>query len=468
MSEITRYELPSNWIWTTIGELFDIIMGQSPPGTSYNFEGKGVPLLNGPTEFGKDFPSVKQWTTQPTKVTEAGDLLICVRGSIGKMNWADQRYCIGRGLAAIHPLHSELNTRFLFYFLKTMTNELVRQTSGSTFSNLRSEKLRGFLFPIAPLEEQKRILNRISELLSESKVAKESIDKIKPLMKKLRQSVLFEATSGRLTANWRRDNPDVEPASEFLDKIVRVENNNSGATRVSTEELPEIPQSWQWTSLQAISEIRGGITKGKKYKGKKTIQIPYLRVANVQDGYLDLSEIKTIQALPEDVERYRLMKGDILFNEGGDRDKLGRGCIWNEEIQDCIHQNHVFRARLLSDNILPDYVTIFSKSKLARDYFFKFASQTVNLASLNMTALKNLPIAIPPKSEQEEIFDLVNKYLSLADRVEQFCQRAKDNVYRLTQSILTKAFHGELVPQNSDDEPASILLKQVNSERKRS
>jgi type I restriction enzyme S subunit len=181
---------------------------------------------------------------------------------------------------------------------------------------------------------------------------------------------------------------------------------------------------------------------------------------------LDLSEIKTTQALPEDLERYRLKNGDILFNEGGDRDKLGRGCVWNEQIRDCIHQNHVFRARLISDIILPEYVTIFSKSEFARDYFFRSASQSVNLASLNMTALGNLPVAVPPKPEQEKILHLVNEHLKLADRVEQSCRKAKDSVEMLSQSILSKAFRGELVDQNPNDEPALILLERIKESRK--
>lgn len=135
----------------------------------------------------------------------------------------------------------------------------------------------------------------------------------------------------------------------------------------------------------------------------------------------------------------RLTRGDILFNEGGDRDKLGRGCVWNEEILDCIHQNHVFRARLRSDEILPEYVTIYSKSDFARDYFYNSASQTVNLASLNMTALGNLPVAIPPFVEQKEIVHVVGEHIKWVTNTEEACQKAKAT--NLVQSILSKAFH---------------------------
>jgi len=167
-SDVEKLQILSKgWTWTTIGEIFDVVMGQSPPGASYNNEGRGIPLLNGPTEFGTDHPSPLQWTTRPTRISEKDDLLICVRGSTtGKMNWSDQRYCIGRGLAAIRPLSHELDIRLLSYFLRIKVADLMERSGGSTFPNLRAEKLRGFLFPLPPLSEQAKIVEKIKILFS--------------------------------------------------------------------------------------------------------------------------------------------------------------------------------------------------------------------------------------------------------------------------------------------------------------
>ena len=106
------------------------------------------------------------------------------------------------------------------------------------------------------------------------------------------------------------------------------------------------PKEWKEIKLKEISEIVSGVTKGRKLTGKSTIFVPYLRVANVQDGYLDLTEIKDIEVLPSDIEKYALQDGDILLTEGGDPDKLGRGTVWNGQIPMCIHQNHIFRVRV--------------------------------------------------------------------------------------------------------------------------
>jgi type I restriction enzyme S subunit len=134
-------------------------------------------------------------------------------------------------------------------------------------------------------------------------------------------------------------------------------------TEEELKALPELPEGWEISRLGNFADIIGGVTKGRKLEGKKTIELPYLRVANVQDGYLDLKVIKTIQVLPDDLEKYRLLEGDVLYTEGGDKDKLGRGTIWKNEIDNCIHQNHVFRARLFKELTLPSFIAYYSQTQ---------------------------------------------------------------------------------------------------------
>lgn len=129
------------------------------------------------------------------------------------------------------------------------------------------------------------------------------------------------------------------------------------ATPDLADEANSLPEGWVWTTLSAIAELKGGITKGQKRRpGAVLWSIPYLRVANVQRGYLDLTEIKTIEATEAEIAELRLDPGDVLFNEGGDRDKLGRGWVWSGELPECIHQNHVFRARLRTRDVHPKYL----------------------------------------------------------------------------------------------------------------
>lgn len=229
--------------------------------------------------------------------------------------------------------------------------------------------------------------------------------------------------------------------------------------------LPALPEGWCWADVDAIAHVQGGLTKGKKRKPDDVLrEVPYLRVANVQRGFLDLEVVKTIPATPDEIEKLRLVPGDVLFNEGGDRDKLGRGWIWSGEIEDCIHQNHVFRARLLTADILPKYLSWYGNSA-GRNYFFDQGKQTTNLASINLTKLRGLPIAIPPLAEQERIQAAVEDSLSILESNLRAVQANLRRADRLRQSILKRAFEGKLVPQDPDDEPASVLLERIRAER---
>ncbi|MCB9036694.1 MAG: restriction endonuclease subunit S [Lewinellaceae bacterium] len=231
-------------------------------------------------------------------------------------------------------------------------------------------------------------------------------------------------------------------------------------------ELPELPVGWNWVKLYNLADVVSGVTKGgRKLDGKETMMLPYLRVANVQDGFLDLSEVKEIEALPSDFQKYKLEYGDILYTEGGDKDKLGRGTIWKNEIPDCIHQNHIYRARLYSKDISNAFVGYFSQTQTAKKYFYGKAKQTVNLASINLTVLSNLPLPIPSEEEQGLIVQEIESRLSVCDHMEQEIETALQKSEALRQSILKKAFEGRLVPQDPAEESAEVLLERIKAEK---
>src|SRR4051794_4933307 len=140
-------------------------------------------------------------------------------------------------------------------------------------------------------------------------------------------------------------------------------------------ELPKLPPGWCWTTLEEVAQVDGGITKDQKRPRSSTMrEVPYLRVANVQRGYLDLTEMKTILAEEEEIQALRLQPGDILFTEGGDRDKLGRGWVWNGELDECIHQNHIFRARPNPDLVDPKLVS-FHGNFFGQEWFTRTGKQ---------------------------------------------------------------------------------------------
>src|SRR5262249_55246710 len=164
----------------------------------------------------------------------------------------------------------------------------------------------------------------------------------------------------------------------------------------------KLPEEWKIKELGELATVQTGLAKGKNHI-KDPISLPYLRVANVQDGYIDLSDVKTIEVSKADVERYRLRPNDVLMTEGGDFDKLGRGHVWRAQIDPCLHQNHIFAVRPKPEVLKPEFLAALSASPYGKRYFLSCAKQSTNLASINSTQLKQFPVLIPPMCEQEII-----------------------------------------------------------------
>lgn len=172
-----------------------------------------------------------------------------------------------------------------------------------------------------------------------------------------------------------------------------------------TTSLSQLPEGWVWASLDMLGDIASGVAKGMKRKdGVVLREVPYLRVANVQRGYFNLSEVKTILATERDIKELALVNGDVLFNEGGDRDKLGRGWVWRNEISDCIHQNHVFRMRPYVEDLQSELLSHHGNT-FGKFWFRKAGKQTTNLASINMKMLRLFPVPVAPAAEQQVIVE---------------------------------------------------------------
>lgn len=209
----------------------------------------------------------------------------------------------------------------------------------------------------------------------------------------------------------------------------------------------KFPKEWKHIKLQDVAIIQTGIAKGGKHSSN-TISLPYLRVANVQDGHLDLSEIKYIDVPKDMVNRYSLQKDDVLLTEGGDFDKLGRGTIWKNEIPNCVHQNHIFVVRTDKNRLLPCFLEYISSSHIGRTYFLSCSKQTTNLASINSTQLKHMPLAIPSLAEQKKIAEILGAWDKGVEKTEKLIGAKQKHKKALMQQLLTgkkrfKEFKGQ-------------------------
>ena len=240
-------------------------------------------------------------------------------------------------------------------------------------------------FPIPPLEEQKKIAdyldNGCASLDAILDRTRSSIEEYK----KLKQAVITQAVT----------------------KGVRGEREMKDS---GVEWIGEIPKEWRKTQLRHCAAIKSGITLGKSYsKDTVLIERPYLRVANVQGGYVDLNDLATIEVTPDEDLKYRLHFGDVLMTEGGDRDKLGRGCVWHGEIESCLHQNHVFAVQTNETILLPEFLEYLTASDVGRSYFDITAIKTTNLACTSSSKVLAFTIPLPPIEEQIEIVGFIKK-----------------------------------------------------------
>ncbi len=281
------------------------------------------------------------------------------------------------------------------------------------------------LLAIPPISEQTAIARFLDEKTAKIDQAIAQKQQLIALLKERRQIMIQELVTGKKV--W---NGTIWAAPE--------KTKDSGIPWIG-----EIPEGWEVTRLKFISEVQTGLTLGKIYRSKLA-SIAYLRVANVQDGYFDLEEIATVEIPYSDISKYLLKKGDILVTEGGDIDKLGRGSLWESEIDPCIHQNHVFAIRISAEKTFAEYVTVLMGANYSRRYFIDTATKTTNLASTNSTKLGNLPIVLPTYVEQENIFEFIQEESSKIDQSISLQEQQIEKLREYKATMIDSAVTGKI------------------------
>lgn len=285
---------------------------------------------------------------------------------------------------ALSP-RDDINAEYICYLLKSYDACRAFHSMGRGLRKILSySELKNKPIIIPPFAEQERIAAFLDAECAEIDTVLEKTRASIEEYKKLKQAVITQA----VTKGIRGDRP----------------MKNSGI-----EWIGEIPAEWRKTQLRHCAAIKSGITLGKKYeKTGSLVERPYLRVANVQDGYVDLSVLTTIEVTQDEDLKYRLRAGDVLMTEGGDRDKLGRGCVWHGEIEPCLHQNHIFAVQTSKDTLLPEFLEYLTVSDVGRSYFDVTAIKTTNLACTSSSKVLAFTIPLPSVEEQVEIVEALN------------------------------------------------------------
>lgn len=452
-------DLPPGWAWAELGEILPLSYGKGLPKRHRN-SGGAIPV----------FGSSGHVDNHDEPLTKGPTIIVGRKGNAGAVYFSEKPAWPIDTVYFTEP-RAGLNGKFFTYLLDSLA--LASYDRSTAIPSLMREPYNQIRVGVPPVPEQRRIVEKIEALLSDIASGVEGLEAVELTLATYRQAVLKAAVTGELTRDWRESHPlrkcgadAVREASKALGQIGKKGHKagRTGPVAASEKVISNLPETWTWCRLRDIAEVVGGITKDKKRDAQPHRRVPYLRVANVQRGHLDLTHVKDISASEDAIEKLKLLPNDVLFTEGGDRDKLGRGWIWEGQISECIHQNHIFRSRLYSDAISPKFISWFA-NVYGQHYFIGEGAQTTNLASISLSKLKAFPIPVPPEIEATEIESAVEARTTVIDQLRNAFSNHGNSAAQLKSAILSAAFAGRLVPQDPNDEPASELLARIRRER---
>lgn len=387
--------MKEGWKMTTIGEACNVVMGQSPPSSTYNTEGVGVPFFQGKAEFTEKHPVVKKWCTEPKRLAKKGDILMSVRAPVGDTNIADQDCSIGRGLAAISTDQSD---EYIYYLLKYVKHELEKKGTGTTFKAISGKTLRNQEIPLPPLPEQRAIVAKLELLLGELDRSVGELEAARGKLGVYRQSVLKEAF-------------DSESNDMILgDMVEKVQIGPFGS------------------QLHKSDYVDGGV--------------PVINPTHIRDGFIvpkDSFSIKEEKKMS--LPNYILQEGDVIM---GRRGEMGRCALVDEAKSGFFCGTGSLYVRPVKDLIASRYLWLYLGSARSKSYLQANAKGTT-MKNLNKKIVKNIPVPLPSLPEQQQIVSEIESRFSVADALEKEIDAALARVQGLRMGVLKKAFGGELV-----------------------
>ena len=321
-----------------------------------------------------------------------GEGIIMGTGGNATLHYYDGKYAVSTDCIVLLP-NEQIRCKYLYYFFLGNMRVLERGFKGAGLKHTNKGYIGDIdIGDIPSFERQEKIIGIFDTLQSIIDLRKSEIERLDNLIK-----------------------------ARFVEMFGDMYLNSKG---------------WPEAKLESMADVVSGITKGRKTKAEDLTEVPYMAVSNVKDGYIDWTTVKTIEATQQEIEQYRLLADDVLMTEGGDPDKVGRGAIIKEPLENCIHQNHIFRVRLDESMILPEFFAEYLQHQRSKRYFLGCAKQTTGIASINMTQLRALPVLMPPLSKQEEFV----LFKAQVNKSKVAVQKALDETQLLFDSLMQEYF----------------------------
>ena len=464
----------SNWTVSRLPDVADIEMGNSPPGTSYNDVGDGVPLINGPVEFSPGpfgLTRRTKFTTAPARMCRKGDLLVCVRGATtGRTNIADFDACIGRGVALVR---ARGNQNYLNYFMWSVGNDLLAAGTGTTFPAISREDLDALVVLLPPLAEQKRIVARVDQLMAliddlEGKQTKKRdlstrftkaslealttaespeafdtawqrvVENFRAILDEchkvaaLRARILALAVAGRLC----RSENDARPANEELADILAVRRARIDKDPAPPADgtRPSIPSTWCWTSLDALLVV---LRNGVSTRPEGSDGVPVLRISAVRPNAVQMSELRFLPGSRGDYAGFFVKPGDLLITRySGNAEFVGACGVVPAGAHEVVHPDKLIRGEVVPDLVDPNFVALAMSTGASRAYIDLCGQTTAGQIGISGKQLKSAPIPLPPLAEQKRIVSKVGHLMKLCDDLEAKFRCAEERASKLVEAVV--------------------------------
>ncbi|MBT9145485.1 MAG: Type-1 restriction enzyme EcoKI specificity protein [candidate division WS2 bacterium] len=396
-SDINNSKLPEGWRWVRLGEVCELIMGQSPPGSTYVDKPEGLPFFQGKADFREYFPNVRVWCTQPIKIAEEGDILISVRAPVGPVNMNNLKCCIGRGLAAIRCKDDTINW-FIFWYLQSIETQITSLGSGSTFGAITRDGLTRLQIPLPPIEEQKRIASKLQELMQDIERARTVVEKQLEAVKALPSAYLREVFESEEAKKWERKR------------------------------------------LGEVCEVFSGSSAPQEKKYFENGKYPFVRVQDLgrygkTDNLKDTKDHVNDIAIKE-LKLKSAKKGTILFPKSGAAITTNNRAILGTDAFIVSHLTAVKPKEGIAD-------TLFIYYWLCLTDMIQYM-ENPGYPSLKLSIISKITIPLPPLEVQQHIAPELKEKMAQVENLESAIRNQQSALDALPQAILRKAFKGEI------------------------
>lgn len=423
------YKLPENWCWTTIKNVATVVTGGTPAKNNSDYYGGEFPFFKpADLDAGRHVSEASEYLSDlgksVSRIIPAQATAVCCIGSIGKCGFLDVEGATNQQINSAIPY---FNALYQYFYMNTefFTNQLRNSASATTIAIVNKTKMESCYYPLAPLAEQQRIVDRIESLFAKLDEAKEKAQAVVDSFETRKAAILHKAFTGELTAKWR-------------------EEHGVGM------------DSWE---KKSVGELCISLKYGTAKKSDASGNVVVLRMGNLQQGEIDWSDLAYSND-PDDIEKYKLFPGDVLFNRTNSAALVGKTAIYRGE-HPAIYAGYLIKLDYDHDKIIGDYLTYALNTLDAKKYCNSVKTDGVNQSNINAKKIGAYSFNVPSIPEQEKIVAVIQKLLSKEQQSKAAAEAVLDQIDLMKKSILACAFRGELGTNDPSEESAVELLKRT-------